>query len=84
VFVTGLRIVAKEKITELPVAGVTVTAQLANVKGATDENGVLVLSLSENTYSIIGIKDGYETFSEEVDINTGTVSRKNIELTKTA
>jgi hypothetical protein len=81
---TGLRIVAKEKVTELPVAGVAVTAQPGNVQGATDENGVVVLSLSENTYSIIGIKDGYNTFNEEVDITTGTVSRRNVELTKTA
>ena len=82
--VTGLRIVAKEKVTELPVAGVAVTAQPGNVQGATDENGVLVLQLSENTYTILGIKDGYDTFTEEVDVTTGTVSRRNVELTKTA
>ena len=81
---TGLRIVAKEKITQLPVPGFAVTAQPGNVQGATDENGVLVLPLSENTYTIIGFKDGFDPFTEEVDINTGTVSRKNVELTKTA
>ena len=81
---TGLRIVVKEKITELPVSGFAVTAQPGNVQGSTDENGILVLSLADDTYSIIGIKDGYDTFSEEVNITTGVVSRKNIELTKVA
>jgi hypothetical protein len=80
----GLRIIAKEKTTELPVAGFSVTIQPGNLRGATDANGVLILSLPENTYNIVGIKDGYETFSEEVDIVTGVISRKNVELTKTA
>ncbi|HEY6975763.1 MAG TPA: hypothetical protein VH396_05720 [Chitinophagaceae bacterium] len=80
----GLRIIAKEKTTELPVAGFSITIQPGNLRGATDSNGVLILSLPENTYSIIGIKDGYETFTEEVDIVTGIISRKNIELIKTA
>lgn len=80
----GLRIVAKEKNTELPVAGFSVTAQPGNVRGLTDENGVLILSLSENSYSITGIKDGYETFAEEVNITTGIIYRKDVALTKSA
>ena len=80
----GLRIIAKEKITELPVEGFSITIHPGNLRGATDANGVLILSLPENTYNIIGIKDGYETFSEEVNIITGVISRKNVELTKTA
>ncbi len=81
---TGLRIVAKEEVTELPVAGFAVTVQPGNVQASTDENGVLVLSLAQDTYSVIGIKDGYESFTEEVNITTGVVSRRNIVLTKTA
>ncbi len=81
---TGLRIVAKEEVTELPVAGFAVTVQPGNVQASTDEDGVLVLSLAQDTYSVIGIKDGYESFTEEVNITTGVVSRRNIVLTKTA
>ena len=81
---TGLRIVAKENITELPVDGFAVTAQPGNVQGATDENGVLVLPLTEGSFNLIGIKDGYETFTEEVNITTGVVSRRNIVLIKSA
>ncbi len=81
---TGLRIVAKEKVTELLVASFAVTVQPGNVQASTDENGVLVLPLAQDTYSVIGIKDGYESFTEEVNITTGVVSRRNIVLTKTA
>ncbi len=81
---TGLRIVAKEEVTELPVAGFAVTVQPGNVQASTDENGVLVLPLAQDSYSIIGIKDGYESFTEELNITTGVVSRRNIVLTKTA
>jgi len=45
---------------------------------------VLVLPLAQDSYSIIGIKDGYESFTEELNITTGVVSRRNIVLTKTA
>jgi hypothetical protein len=82
--VTGLRIVAKERVTQLPVAGFAVTVQPGNMQGRTDENGVLVLPITEDTYSIQGIKDGYESFVEEVNITTGVVSRKNVLLTKMA
>lgn len=81
---TGLRIVAKEKLTALPLPGLAVTAQPGNIQGTTDENGVLVLSMPENTYSITGIKAGYQTFTEEVDITTGVVSRREVELAQTA
>lgn len=81
---SGLRIVAIESVTELPIEGLQVIAQPGNVIGTTDENGVLILSLPENSYSIIGMKDGYNSFNEEVNITTGVVSRKNVELTKTA
>jgi hypothetical protein len=81
---TGLRIAAKEKVTELPVAGFSVTAQPGNIQGTTDEHGVVILPLPEDTYTIIGIKDGWGSFTEEVDVTTGTLSRRNIEVTKTA
>lgn len=81
---SGLRIVAKEKVTELPIPGLQVIAQPGNVIGTTDENGILVLSLPQDSYSIIGMKDGYNSFTEEVNVTTGVVSRKSIELSKTA
>lgn len=81
---SGLRIVAKEAITEKPIQGLQVTAQPGNVIGTTDENGVLVLSLPQDSYSIIGMKEGYHSFTEEVNVTTGVVSRKSIELSKTA
>lgn len=81
---SGLRIVAKEAVTQLPVPQVEFTVQPGNFTGSTDENGVLVLNLPEDTYSIIGMKDGYNSFTEEVNVSTGVVSRKNIEFTKSA
>lgn len=81
---SGLRIVAKEAVTEVPIQGLLITAQPGNIVGTTDENGVLLLTLPQDNYSIIGMKDGYNSFTEEVNVTTGVVSRKNIELSKTA
>lgn len=79
---TGVRFEAIEAITELPVPGVSVTAQPGNTAAATAEDGIVKMPLPENTYTLtISVPAGFEPIpAQTVKTITGIMHRKKFVL----
>jgi len=81
---TGIRFETIEAVTELPVAGVSITAQPGNTSSQTDDTGITKIDLPQNTYTLTIIPPpGYAPIpAQSVKTTTGIMHRKKFILTK--